>query len=84
MAQSTSVERNDTELSTATQIADAVGHLRKALAVVDRLMLDAMTQPSEHALYHHLGEASRSTHHALIALSECSEVSTVIREQQHP
>jgi hypothetical protein len=83
MVQNTSVESNDTDVSTATQIADAVGHLRKALAVIDRLMLDAMTQPSEDALYHHLGEASRSTHHALIALSECGEVARV-SAQQHP
>jgi hypothetical protein len=81
MAESASVEENDIELTTASQIADAVGHLRKALAVVDRLILDARTQQSEHGLYHHLGEASRSTHHALIALSECGEVTRVSGQQ---
>jgi len=75
MAESTSIEAS-TDSSTASQIAQAVTHLRDALAVVDRLLVDTRTGSSERSLYHHLGEASRATHHALLALSECSEVNS--------
>lgn len=71
MAESTSLEEIPWHESTGSQVPDAVAHLKGALAIVDRLMLDARTQPSEQATYHYLGEASRATHHALIALSEC-------------
>ena len=61
-------------VSVAYLIAQAASHLRNALAVVDCLLADAGTRPPEQAVYH-LGEANRSIHHALLALTECIEVS---------
>lgn len=61
-------------ISVAYRIAQAATHLRSALAVVDCLLADAGTRPPEQAVYH-LGEANRSIHHALLALTECVEVS---------
>lgn len=71
MAESTSVEASSNGTSTVYGVTDAMEYLRRALVVVERLMADARSNLSEHALYHHFGEASRSVHRALIALSEC-------------
>jgi len=73
MAESTSVDAS-TDGCTASQIAEVGTHLMSALVVMDRLLADARTGSSERSLYHHLGEASRAVHHALLALNECSEV----------
>jgi len=72
MAEKTSIEAS-ADASAASEIAEAGTHLMSALVVVDRLLADARTGSSERSLYHHLGEASRAIHHALLALSECSE-----------
>jgi len=51
-------------------IAQATAHLWNALAIVDRLLTDSGSGPLAGTTYH-LGEASRSIHHALLALTEC-------------
>ena len=61
-----------TDVSSASRIAQAGAHVRNALAVVDGLLADASTGPSERASYQ-LGEANHAMHYALIALNECVE-----------
>jgi hypothetical protein len=54
--------------SVAIQIAQAATHLKGAMAIVDRLLTETRAGSSEP---YPLGEASRSMHHALLALTEC-------------